>query len=752
MDARQSRQEARWALALLAFGMVIVFAEGMRGRAPTMRDFVGFTFPSRAAFRALFEGGELSSWNPLAELGLSRLAAPVHGALYPGHAPLLAFDLETGVVLTWILHAAWAGLGGYLLARVVGAGPLPAAISAAVWAFGGYAVSMWWNGEKVLTGAWLPWFALGIERASAARAPVSPWSVLAAIAAAMICYAGDPFLLLHATGLAAAVLFARAPALGWRSRVFELVRAALATVLGLGLAAPSLLCALALRGDTSRNEPLTSAMAEAWSFHPARLVELFVPGWFGNPFDVEHYPGASFADDPSRQALPWAVSVYAGAAFLVFAPCLRQRRLLASMGGVAVFFLFLACGRHTPINAFVSSVVPGLSLFRYPEKHLVVVVGLLGLLAALGAEEALANRVALRRLVAPPLIVVGLAVLLAPGVLRSNAFLGGAYALVVSLLLTSCVYLARGRRVWALGLALVPVLDLAVAARPFFQWSERPLAMSPFADVLRARMSGPPPRIFRPRSADFEDAMTLPGSAGQVFGIAALPGHDPASSLRLGTVLKLLDGSPERMAQLLALDAFVLPDDMAVGRSPAATLRGTAFYLLPRPLRAWMVGAVQLASTSDAMRSLAADGFDPYGEAIVTADVDPAVVALTRGAEGSAGTCAIVEYDRAHLDLRCDAQREGMAVVSELYADGWSAAVDGQEARLFPVDLVLRGVPVKRGVHRITMRYETPGLSEGVVIGIASALLLLLGVLLALLRDASSRSAKTSQPSSTSPT
>jgi hypothetical protein len=734
MEARRSRQETRWAILLLLLGVVLVFAEGFRGRAPIMRDFVGFTFPSRAAFRALLEGGELSSWNPLAELGLSRLAAPVHGALYPGHLPLLLGDLETGVVLTWILHAAWAGLGGYWLARAAGARPFAAVISGAVWAFGGYAVSMWWNGEKVLTGAWLPWFALGIERASAARALISPWTALAALAAAMICYAGDPFLLLHATGLAAAVLFARPPERGWRSRIFELQRAALATALGVGLAAPSLLCALYARGDTARSEALTSNVAEAWSFHPARIVELFVPGWFGNPFDVEHYAGAVFADDPTRQALPWAVSVYAGAAFLVFAPCLRRRRVIASLGGVAIFFLLLACGRHTPLNALVCRIVPGLSLFRYPEKHLVVVVGLLGLLASLGAEEALARGVRLVRLVPAPIVAIGLAVVFAPAALRAGALLGGAYAVVASLLWVGSAHLARTRTPWAFVVALVAVLDLGVAGRPFLQWAERPLSVSPFADALKSRVGGPPPRIYRPRSTDFEDAMTLPGSAAQVFGIAALPGHDPASSLRLGAVLNAGAAHPERMAQLLAIDAFILSTETEVAMSAAASLRGSSLYLLPRPLRAWMVGSVRLASTADALRAMAGNRFDPYGEAVVSADVDPAIVELTRSAPGSAGECTMIEYDRASIDLLCNAQRDGLMVLSDLYADGWSAAVDGHDARLFPADLVLRGVPLNKGIHRVTMRYETPGFAEGAVVAGASALLLLLGLLLARFR------------------
>lgn len=228
--------------------------------------------------------------------------------------------------------------------------------------------------------------------------------------------------------------------------------------------------------------------------------------------------------------------------------------------------------------------------------------------------------------------------------------------------------------------------------------------------------------------------MTLPGAAGQVFGIAALPGHDPASSLRVSTVLKLLASRPERMAQLLALDALVLPADMAVSFSATASLRKTSLYLLPRPARVWMVGSVRLESTAEALRAMAAEGFDPYGEALVTADVDPEVVELTRRERGKSGMCAIIDYDRGHLDLHCEAQRDGLVVLSELYADGWSASVDGLKARLFPVDVVLRGVPLKMGTHRVTMRYETPGLAEGVITAGASATLLVLGLLLSRLR------------------
>jgi hypothetical protein len=734
MDGGRWGRESRGAVSLLALGMALAFAEAFAGRAPVMRDFIGFTYPSRAAFRAVLEGGDLSTWNPLAELGLSRLSAPVHGALYPGHLFLLLGGLETGVVITWIVHVAWAGLGGYLLARAVGVRPAAAAISGAVWALSGYAVAMWWNGEKVLTCAWLPWFALAIERAVKARAYLSPWSVLAAIAASMICYTGDPFLLFHAFALALAVVLARSSPAP-EGRFGELTRAALATVLGLGLAAPVLLTALAARGDTARSEPLTMAMAEAWSFHPVRWAELLIPGWFGNPFDVEHYPGAAFAEDPTRQALPWAVSVYCGATVLALAFCVRNRRVIASLGGVAALFLVLALGRHTPVNGLFCKVVPGLALFRYPEKHLVVTVGLVGLLAALGTEEALSKRAAAWRLAAPPLTLVVLSTLLAPEPLRSSVLAGALHAVLVVLILAGAVQAAHLRPTWSLLPALVAVLDLVVAARPLLRWTERPIFESPFMSAMDARRALAPPRIYRSRSADFEDAATLPGSAGQVFGVAALPGHDPASSLRLSTLLKRLDGQPGRMAALLAIDAFMLPEGAALDMSPTASLRGTSLYLLPPPPRAWIAGSVRVVSTAAALEAIGSETFDPYGEALVLADSDPALAGLARAAVGSAGTCTISGYDRAHVDLVCQAGRGGLAVLSELYAEGWTATVDGQETPLVPVDLVLRGVAVKAGIHRIAMRYETPLLAEGATVASASALLLFLGLLLVRSRD-----------------
>jgi hypothetical protein len=715
-EPREGR-DGRIALSLLALGIVLVFAEGFAGLVPTMRDFVGFTIPSRAVWRATLVSGDLSAWNPLAGLGLSRLAAPVHGTFYPGHLPLLIGSIETGVVVTWIAHVAWTGLGGYALGRTWGLRPVAAVLPGAVWALGGYAVSMWWNGEKVLTCAWLPWFAWAVLHAARNRGPLVSTSTLAVAAtAAMIGYAGDPFLLFDAAGLAVAMLLASDEPSA-RERIRSAGRAALGTAIGVGLAGPTIVPAWLLRGDTVRAEALTARAAETWSLHPVRLAEFFIPGWFGRPFDVEHYPGGSWADDPTQQALPWAVSIYAGAAVLVFVPFAR-RRALAAMGGVAFVFLLLAFGRHTPLNGIARWVVPGLSLFRYPEKHVVVVEGLLGLLAGIGFERVVERRVAGWRLATIALGAVALATLAVPATLRASAHLGAWHAAAAVVLLATIVHFSHRRPELSWAVALLAVLDLAFAARPFLRWA-RP-SESAFTSALLERARHAPPRLYRPRAGDFETAATLPDGAAQVFGIATMPGHDPAHSVRVELVTKVLDREPARLARLFALDAIMLPSSESMLIAPTTSDQNWSLYLLPPAPRAWVVGAVRSEAPDATLRTLASATFDPYLEAVVSARDDELVRDLVAEPPARVGECSVATYRRARVELECDARAAGLVVVSELDADGWRASVDGEPRPIYTTDLVLRGVPVVAGRHRVELRYDTPGLFEGSVLAFVS--------------------------------
>jgi hypothetical protein len=160
---------------------------------------------------------------------------------------------------------------------------------------------------------------------------------------------------------------------------------------------------------------------------------------------------------------------------------------------------------------------------------------------------------------------------------------------------------------------------------------------------------------------------------------------------------------------------------------PAISDKGWSLYLLRAPPRAWVVGSVRSEAPDAVLRTLASATFDPYGEAVVSAPDDRLVRDLASQAPARAGECSIVTYRRALLELECDAQTAGLVVVSELDADGWHASVDGEERPVYTTDLVLRGVSMAAGHHRVALRYETPGLFEGCALAAVATLVSLLG-------------------------
>jgi len=53
--------------------------------------------------------------------------------------------------------------------------------------------------------------------------------------------------------------------------------------------------------------------------------------------------------------------------------------------------------------------------------------------------------------------------------------------------------------------------------------------------------------------------------------------------------------------------------------------------------------------------------------------------------------------------------------LADQYLEGWSAEVDGQPTKLYPIDSVFRGIVVGPGRHKIVHRYRTPGLTAGLI-------------------------------------
>ena len=56
------------------------------------------------------------------------------------------------------------------------------------------------------------------------------------------------------------------------------------------------------------------------------------------------------------------------------------------------------------------------------------------------------------------------------------------------------------------------------------------------------------------------------------------------------------------------------------------------------------------------------------------------------------------------------------------YADGWSAYVDGQRAKLVQANTVFMALELPAGSHEVELRYALPGLSVGLAMCAAGAI------------------------------
>jgi len=64
--------------------------------------------------------------------------------------------------------------------------------------------------------------------------------------------------------------------------------------------------------------------------------------------------------------------------------------------------------------------------------------------------------------------------------------------------------------------------------------------------------------------------------------------------------------------------------------------------------------------------------------------------------------------------LETEAPDRAFLVVADSDFPGWSARVDGSPAQIAPTNLLVRGIPLPGGRHRVEMRYETAGMREAV--------------------------------------
>ena len=704
-----------FALALLFFFPLVLDPSGFIFHPNSHFSDLTITHWPNALFirRAIFRHGQIPLWRPLILSGEPFAANPLSGLWYPPNLLLLVLPLTPAFNLLFVFHMAWAGTGGYRLARRLGASRVGALLAALTLMWAPKSIAHLAAGHVGLYSAWswLPWLFWALHRLMSRQR----WR---AVALAALTYAAlvlaDLRLGFYA-GLAVAGywLWGVLRQADQRGRGRSLLLALVAVTLAVALIAVQFLPLAAVAGRLNRSGlslEETASPSVPWRY----LIGLLVPDRGG--------------------AHEWMT--YVGVVAL----------LLAAVGaakwrdggwwlGLAILAGLYALGTRTPLYRLLYRLLPPLRWLRGPARSWFLLNFAVAVLAARGVTvlERSMRRCPCVDRVAVALVgmVLGAVAAVATLDLPTNV----AVAILLWPLAGLIVVLRVGGR---LSPSWFAALLLLVAWGDLWSMGTSLYEVRPAEQVLAqgqatAQWMAAQPSHLRTYSPSY----SLPQHTAAFYEIQMADGVDPfqlaayavfmarATGVDVSGYSETVPAFPqETVGPLLMAHRDVAPDLGLLG------LLNVRYVLAAYPMpmdglelvdqfegvyvyrnretfpRAFVVGRVaSVADLSEALDWLARH--DPSQSAVIIDGLERAGTPGMRPADVVAHT---------PNRIRLAATGPGLLVLSEVYDPDWRAAVDGRPAPIEQVDGVLRGVYLDEGSHAVEFTYRPKGLIMGGVL------------------------------------
>ena len=671
----------RPAAGLLMLAALVPFLGLIQG-LPVVHDiFVSDLLHAGLPYRALLgeslREGTFPLWMSGAFSGVPLLAQIEAGALYPPH--LLLFGLLSpmkALSAALLLDVLTAATGAWVLARQAGCSRLTASFAAVAFGASGFFISHTRHPNMHAAASWLPWLFVAQERVLRGARWGGP---ALAVVFALEVAAGHPQIAYYA-GLALVVRGIWRLREGWRPAAVQ----AGALLLGGCLLAAQLLPTVAFTSESLGKVEPTWAYASAFPFRFQDLPVLVWPSLVGS-METYDYQGPG--------SLPWGNYGFAGLSTLVLAltAMVQDRRRALGWALAAGLALVLVLGDRLPVYRLTWELLPGMKLFRFPNRWLMLWILALSQLAAMGLEGLL------RRLPSRTGLLLGsLAVLLLTAELshhhRPRLPLGD-------------------RAEWSQPSALMQQMDggRVLAVDELELWE-------PAFHEARGGLEGTDPYL-RPWAAPI-------GSSGLLFGLRSASGYTRMVHWRTAAFW-------QRYNESLLVEQHQPP----VGSPAWRTLldrAGVRWVVSEQPLEGLEFqgeGPYKLYLNPAAMPRLwLSEGWEAaadFPEAATLAQSLPATTAVLEGAGAPvAGWSEVRWTERSPQHLSVEVASAGLLVFSDSYDAGWTATVDGIEQPIEHVNAWQMGVRLE-GPSTVELRYWPAGLSEGLALSGLSGLLLL---------------------------
>jgi hypothetical protein len=710
-------------------------------------DIFNGELPGRVLIGQLLRRGEWPVWTSALCSGLPLAGSPADPLGLAAFAFLPPATALGVFVIALLLVAAH---GTYALARWMGADRVGAVLAGIAFAGSGYFACQLKHLAIIATVAWLPVGLLLIAKAfdsstvngpdedvadrhRSLRGPARRAGLLAAFGLVVSVQALSGFpqsLYICALVYGACALFgALLSPLRLPGRLAILAGAGLAVVLGLLAGAVVLLPLAELARVSDRGTPPTWEWASHLAYWVPNVMTFLVPYWNGD-FSNLTYRG------PTTSIFWEDYGYVGGATFLlaVYGGAKHWRRpVVAGTIALTVTAFLIVLGPATPIFKLAYVALPGMNLFRFPTRFLVVVDLGLALLAASGVtwlRGYLEGR-ATSRSVKPGAIAVALCAITALDLMvhngRQNPMVPGQEWLAAPPSVNAVAADRADTRTYTPGTTALHVEAVIrargwVDTRPYFELRDvlQPNTGGGFWNVPSADCyAGVSARWHVDVWGDHNRRAALVPSLVKVDIEKRTLRLEPSivPLLRAYGVTHVLTGYPQQGA--------ALGDARRAGHAYVYRVDGAA--------RVRFVRAARVVRTErEAAERLLQPQFDPDRE-ILLHEVPGPVSPLVRDgdtptAAAASARAVITHEDSRSLVIDADTSEDGFLLVADTFYPGWTARVDGAPTPMYRANVSVRGIPLPRGRHEVRFAYDPPGYFTGLRISVAAVALLLLWI------------------------
>lgn len=325
-----------------------------------------------------------------------------------------------------------------------------------------------------------------------------------------------------------------------------------------------------------------------------------------------------------------------------------------------------------------------------------------------------------------------------------NLALFGLFALLAGAVLLAVRghWRMKGIAAWKLLAVVVVTADLFVAGIGFYPRADVALAnfVPPSIEFLQKDKS-----LFRIASYDVPGQKVLNANSAMPFGFQDIRGYDSIISKQYVEYMKLLAPQDEllynriaafydykplssnllrllNVKYVLTTRAVPNPEYKLVYDADIKIYENTRF--LPRAF--YVPNGRVISNREELLHALAADDFEPTGDVLLE---DP--LPLPNDATGWAnpqdpGLPIPVKYTGSEVIFKTNPPRAAYLVLTDSYAPGWIAQLDGTDTPIYRADGNFRAVVVPAGEHTLRFKYSPISFRVGSVVSLLAVIAVML--------------------------